>query len=320
MPTDESAPQSPPHGPARSAWVDLESGLTDTPEAPGLDADTARDRTLVLDARGIPNRTVRRGSGWSVLVPAEHLRAAMDEVAAYERENPPEPEPEPLPPPGPEGRDAALVMALALIQYMVVSGPLPSLRMYPEDWLAAGTADSTRILAGQWWRSVTALTLHADPAHFLANAVLGGVLVACLARAAGSGAAWLAFVLSGALGNLANAWARGPGHLCIGASTAVFGVLGVLGAVTVVRDGRGGLRRAAAPLAAGLALLGMLGTEGDNTDLGAHLFGFLAGLPLGLALGAPVGRFGPPGRAPSTGLGLAALALVVAAWWLALAA
>jgi membrane associated rhomboid family serine protease len=36
------------------------------------------------------------------------------------------------------------------------------------------------------------------------------------------------------------------------------------------------------PLGAGAGLLAMLGTEGERTDLGAHFFGFLCGLALGL--------------------------------------
>jgi rhomboid protease GluP len=45
------------------------------------------------------------------------------------------------------------------------------------------------------------------------------------------------------------------------------------------------LRDRVIPLGAGLALLGFLGTHGEHTDLGAHLFGFMSGLILGLFAG-----------------------------------
>ena len=38
------------------------------------------------------------------------------------------------------------------------------------------------------------------------------------------------------------------------------------------------------PIVAGLGLLAFTGTSGENTDLGAHLFGFLAGIALGVLL------------------------------------
>jgi len=39
------------------------------------------------------------------------------------------------------------------------------------SWVERGSADAGRIVRGEWWRAVTALTLHADVAHTLGNAV-----------------------------------------------------------------------------------------------------------------------------------------------------
>ncbi|WP_461208376.1 rhomboid family intramembrane serine protease [Desulfocurvus sp. DL9XJH121] len=310
MPTEHHDTHRP--DPGRSAWTDLGSGLSEA---------TARDWGLVLKAGNIPSRTLRQNPGWRVLVPAAHLARALDEIRAWEEENPPRADASAAPPPprprSPEAWGVAVVMLLGLVHYMITTSPLPGLGLYPEGWMSRGAADSALILGGEVWRAATALTLHADPAHFLANAVLGGVLVACLCRAAGFGPAWLLFMASGTLGNLVNAWMRGPGHLCIGASTAVFGVAGALAALAMVRRGRPDFRSAGVPLAAGLALLGMLGTGDGRTDLGAHLFGFLSGLPLGLAAGLAALRLGPPGRWASRLMGLAALGLLLAAWSLA---
>lgn len=318
----ESAPP-PVSRHARSDWAELCDALPDGVRCAHVDDDTAWDWTLVLKSARIPHRTAHGPNGWRILVPESRLGAALEQITAFEAENPPgeDAAPAPLPvAPGLEAQGVAGVMGLAAVFEALITSPLPSLGLYPEDWKLAGAANARLILDGEWWRTVTALTLHADPAHFLGNAVIGGVFMACLCRTAGSGAAWLLFVLSGVAGNLLNAWFRVGGHISIGASTAVFGVVGALGALAMVREGRLDFRRAAAPVVAGLALLGMLGTGGERTDLGAHLFGFAAGLPLGAAWGRRIMLSGLPGPRAQWGLGGIALGLVILAWLAAFAA
>ncbi|WP_126378988.1 rhomboid family intramembrane serine protease [Desulfovibrio ferrophilus] len=306
---------------SKSQWSDVSLALPDEYRRARIDDDTAWDWTLVLKARRIPHRTSHDEDGWHILAPMARVSEAAWEIAAYETENPPQSK-HPITPSlhsGFEAQGVALVMAMTAVHYAVITRPLPSWSLYPEDWVRLGAANARLILSGQWWRSVTALTLHADPAHFLGNAVIGGVFVACLCRVSGSGAAWLMFVLSGMLGNLANAWMRGGGHISVGASTAVFGAVGALGALSMVREGRLDFRRAAAPVVAGLALLGMLGTGGERTDLGAHLFGFMAGLPLGASCGRLIMVHGVPRQEMQWILGILALGLIVLSWTLALA-
>jgi membrane associated rhomboid family serine protease len=70
------------------------------------------------------------------------------------------------------------------------------------------------------------------------------------------------------------------------------------------------------PIAAGLALLAMLGTAGERVDLLGHLFGFLAGGVLGVVMAVAVPR--RPGARVQWALGTTALMLVVVSWMLAL--
>jgi rhomboid protease GluP len=72
------------------------------------------------------------------------------------------------------------------------------------------------------------------------------------------------------------------------------------------------------PVAGALALLAMLGTEGENTDIGAHLFGFIFGILFGLVGECLVERFGRPGSRATVLLALFAAAVPVVAWWAAL--
>jgi membrane associated rhomboid family serine protease len=98
----------------------------------------------------------------------------------------------------------------------------------------------------------------------------------------GWGVGWLMILATGVVGNLANAFFYGAGHLSVGASTAVFGAIGILAAHQFSKKFklRSHRMRAWLPLAGGLALLGML-SSGERVDLTAHLFGFLAGMILG---------------------------------------
>ena len=168
------------------------------------------------------------------------------------------------------------------------------------------------------WRLVTALTLHADDLHMFSNLAIGGLFIIFLCRELGSGLAWSLLLGSGILGNLANAFVQSPTHRSVGASTAVFGAVGILASLSLLRYRRQLKRRWLLPVAAALALLALLGTEGKHTDLGAHLFGFLFGLILGLMAEYLIIKKGPPGRLLNALLALLSIGTVIAAWWVAL--
>ena len=61
--------------------------------------------------------------------------------------------------------------------------------------LLAGAAQAGLMLAGEWWRAVTALTLHVSSTHLLGNLVFGTVFFFLLAQMTGSGLAWLTMLL-----------------------------------------------------------------------------------------------------------------------------
>jgi membrane associated rhomboid family serine protease len=77
-----------------------------------------------------------------------------------------------------------------------------------------------------------------------------------------------------------------------------------------------GKRRAWLPIAAALALLGMLGTGGERVDIWAHFLGLLVGGVLGILIALTTRR--PPGRAAQWACGGAAAAVLIYCWIIAL--
>ncbi len=300
-------------------WLAIPPELVDAEATGPLSERRAHLWALVLEARYHPCRIEQSGKGWQLLVPAGGVVAARDELRLFVEEN------RNWPPAAPAERHVVentlvtlSVLVLLASFHNLTQLDLPLFGHLPPDWFELGTADAGKILAGQWWRLVTALTLHADLFHLFGNLAIGGVFIACLCRELGSGLAWSLLLGSGALGNLANAWLHSAGHRSLGASTAVFGAVGILAALSLIRHRHQLLRRWLLPFAAAVALLALLGTEGKQTDLGAHLFGFLFGIGLGLLAGYLLGGQGRPGRLLNALLALANAIAVIVAWWRAM--
>jgi rhomboid protease GluP len=300
-------------------WREIRCNSPDSGGTVRLSERHARCWALVLDSRAIPCLLETRADGWHLLVPVEQYERALYELSCYARENAHWPPPSPPPRPLFENTLATLSVLILLATFHNLTRielPLPGISM--PDWAALGNAQAAKILDGQWWRLVTALTLHADWVHLSSNLAIGGIFVIFLCRELGSGLAWSLLLSAGALGNLVNACVQSPGHSSVGASTAVFGAVGILASLSLVRYRHQLQRRWPLPVAAALALLAILGTEGKNTDLGAHLFGFVYGSFLGLITEYLIGRRGSPGPVLNALLALSAVAVVVGAWWAAL--
>jgi len=70
--------------------------------------------------------------------------------------------------------------------------------------LERGSADAERILSGEIYRVITSLCLHADPAHFLNNIVIGAIFFAILFEETGVGLGWFLVITTGGIGNYLN--------------------------------------------------------------------------------------------------------------------
>ena len=275
-----------------------------------LERRQADEWAVVLAASNIPHHVSPRLDGWALIVGARDAEAAREALDAYDRENTADTADvgaDAVPP----IRGAAVVgvaVGLLLIGFFAVTGT----RTSRSTWFERGSADAGRIVAGEWWRTVTALTLHADAPHVIGNAGASVLLVGAVSQQLGPGVGLCVLLLAGAGGNALTAVAHGAHHDSVGASTALFGAIGILAATRVMSRGRRApARKVWMVIAASLALLALLGTS-PGSDLLAHLFGLLLGSALGVAAAPTLPR---PLRPPvQWALAVAVLAVVVGAW------
>jgi membrane associated rhomboid family serine protease len=283
-----------------------------------------RDWALVLQSMALQHAVRWTFNGWVLLVRDEDYVRASTSIDRYEAENRDWPPPKARERPRHAASIVAPLLFAALAAFFMITGPVA---LDHAGWFRRGRAVSDLVLGAEPWRAVTALTLHADATHVLGNVISGSIFAAAVQRRLGPGGTALAIVASGTLGNVANAifhhtMGRG-GHASIGASTAVFGAVGLLAATQLGVDQQhaAGKRRPlqewVAPIIGGLALLGALGASPES-DLGAHLFGFLSGVLLGIGAAFVLVKTRPSPRPwLQMGLGAAAIAIVLVAWRLA---
>jgi rhomboid protease GluP len=252
------------------------------------DEPRAADLGLMLTARGIEHVRQPGVVGWDIAVPVSRAAQARAEIAQYVVENKRAIGQRRVEEIGDGLPGMVAYLAILLAVFFFVHASILSLRagVFALDWFNAGRFVAGRVLAGEWWRTVTALTLHWDLDHLGGNLVFGAFFGFYIGRYLGRGIGWLSVLGAATLANVLAALLLEPGHTSLGASTAVFAALGILTAYTWRR---GYLRETPwrwriAPIVAGLGLLAFTGAGGENTDVFAHLAGFVAGFGTGLGL------------------------------------
>lgn len=270
---------------------------------------------LVLEAKGVPYECVESEGEWLLAVAPASAPAAVDELTRYAAERAVRREaPAPFVPFAGSALGAAMyAFVLILVAYCA------GIELFGIDWLGAGALESKPGAAGEWWRAVTALTLHLDQEHLLGNLLFGVGIGLLAGRMFGPGCAWLGILLSGAAANMIDMLVSPSGHRAVGASTAVFAALGLLAGFGWAE--RRNLRDRRfyrwAPLFAGVSLLALLGAGSEHVDVLGHLLGFTTGTAVGWVFaraGVPRTRSAAFQR---TTAAIAAL-LLGGAWFLAL--
>lgn len=240
------------------------------------------DRALVLAAVQIPHQIVDDSGGCALVVPAEFSAAAISEIRLYDEENPPLQ----VAKPAAFAYQNALPGIIAFVVTIVAVAWFAATSWLGQDWVSAGRIDGTLLRGGEWWRTITALTLHGGLRHLVGNIVFGAFFGLLAGRLLGSGISWLAIVVAAAAGNALNTLLLESSHRSLGASTAVFAALGITAGFVwraqLMSQERWPYRLG--PIVGGFALLMYTGTGTENTDIGAHLMGFLCGFLGGVAL------------------------------------
>ncbi len=248
------------------------------------------ERALVLVAVGIACEIQFDEAGYVVLVEAVERETALQQLWLYEQDRsrrPPPPVEAPPPRAGAWRGSVVYVIVLLLAPFALAQG------WFNTSLYDVGTMDPGQIRAGQWWRALTALTLHWDATHLLGNLAAGALLGMSAAQVWGSPRAWLLIGTAAMCANLLEGLLPLGQYISAGASTAVFAALGLVAAhAWHSRNQRTRTLRDWVPLIAGVALLGMFGAGTqdpqssitDSTNVLSHALGFIVGALLGFAV------------------------------------
>jgi rhomboid protease GluP len=244
----------------------------------------AMDWSLVLASQGI-EATIERSAQrerWLLLIPPQDLERARDSIRLYRAENRGWSWRQELPGADLELHWGAIMFCVALVM-------LHSLTVYQLPIIAdRGMMDNMAVRAGQWWRLITAVFLHADLAHLTSNIVFGVIVLGLAMGRFGAGFGLLATLLAGAAGNLCGQFLYSGIHHGLGASGMMMGALGMIAvhSISLWKTNPRAARYIISGLAGGMFMFMMFGVD-PQSDLIAHTGGFITGVVLGaiLALG-----------------------------------
>jgi rhomboid protease GluP len=289
-------------------------GMTDADigRIPVRSRHQAMDWSLVLASQSIEvtiDHSEESGE-WSLLLAHGELAKALQVLRQYQLENPRRPWQQAIP-------HSGLVFDWVSLGWVVLVVFFFQLDI-ARSLQPAGLMNSALVSRGEWWRLFTAMWLHADIAHLIANLTIGVILLGLAMGRYGTGTGLLAACLSGAAGNVfAGGFAallHSEPHRSLGASGLVMGCLGLLAVQSFSTSGtphRGTLKG----VLAGILLFTILGLS-PGSDLLAHFGGFIGGLAFGgILISAP--RFAKS-AATDRWSAFLVVVLLVLPWWLAL--
>jgi len=244
-----------------------------------LTQDQADSYELVLSAYHLPYIIKRGDSGLEIWVDETIRDRALDLILKYIEENPDFSLSDEKETQAYKKTFSALWVCLILLACHIAANRSDDVEKIVREY----GASAFNIMNGEIYRTVTSLMLHSGYPHLASNIAGIAIFGTAVCSITGAGVGWLMILLSGILGNLANAALFRYGHISIGASTAVFGAVGILAAYQLCRKIKIAEQRMKAwlPIAGGLALLAFLGSS-KHSDLTAHLFGFMSGIGIGI--------------------------------------
>ena len=277
-------------------------------------SDEAMDFGLVLASQGIVHEIEHdiETDAWMLRVEEADFARSADNIRKFVEENKGFKWRQTIPSTGMVFHRGAVIWCLVLVWlHGFVSGPGYRLK-------EIGQMDSELFAAGEWWRLFTAVTLHADWSHMISNFTTGLVLLGLAMARYGAGVGLLAAFVAGAAGNWFGTMVYDKPYHSLGASGMVLGALGLLAleSLSYIVKGPKPVRRIFGVMA-GACMLFLLFGANPESDMAAHLGGFIAGIVLGalLSLGPSKERSGAVVNAVCL---IVFMAAVYAPWWLAM--
>jgi membrane associated rhomboid family serine protease len=238
----------------------------------------AHDWSLVLLSQGIESSVEPPldQAGWRIAVAPEHFGRAVRALRQYTIENKKRPHlHSPAETPVFDWGNTWFFVLLVVL-FVLAQTVAPYLK-------TVGIMDRNAFLAGEWWRPFTAVFLHHDPPHLIANVVVGMLFVGLAGGLFGPVRAFCLSFASGAIANVARSLFDSKEYWSLGASGMVMGALGLITASSLIhRPLQPNYHTALRGIAGGILLLILLGFDPHpQTDVLAHVAGFLAGFFLG---------------------------------------
>lgn len=271
-----------------------------------------RDYSLVLLSQGIVHSLEHAPEGpFAIYVAPEDKARATHQLDLYRKENPPKKENPPLPL-SLSLQPAWVLLAPVVCTLIDFSGKVSHMHN-------AGLSDADKVMYGQWWRTVTALTLHGDARHLASNLLSGYIVLNLMAYRIPLARMVPFLAIASAIANFLVASTVQTDFRSLGFSTFVFAAIGALAVIEfrlMPRETHGMLRRFA-PLCAAASLAVFLGT-GENADILAHAYGFIAGLFCGFIPKKKALRWGTPTALVDLVWIIAYFAIFIIGWKLAL--
>ena len=270
-----------------------------------------RDDSLVLLSQGIEHRLVRSEEGpFQIFIVPEVEAAAKAQLELYHKENPPKEENPPIP------------LSFSLQPLWVLLAPILVTLLQFTDKInlhSEGVSDAAKVLKGEWWRSLTAQTLHGDARHLASNLLCGYIVMNMITFRIPLLRLVPFIAVAAAVANLCVSATVQTDFRSLGFSTFVFAAIGCLSVIEfrlMPKESHGMLRRFA-PLCGAASLAVFLGL-GENADILGHAYGFVAGLFCGFIPKKKSLRWGTP-LSSADGVGLLMYyGLYLLAWKLAL--
>lgn len=238
----------------------------------------AMDWSLALLSQGLPSAIVREGHAWYLRVEADQSDRAREIIRLYENENRRWVWQSQVRETRFQFHAGALLWCLVVAFFYLWSNATGAYE--------AGMMSTALVRDGEWWRLFTAITLHADLAHLLANLCIGFPLLGLAMAHFGAGPALMTTWLGGLLGNVSALAVYTTDHRSLGASGMVMAALGLLSGATL-RDHSFREFPVKTLLRGifGVSLLFVFLGLNPKSDVLAHAGGFIGGILLGVGLG-----------------------------------